>query len=86
MNIPKYRAKKIDSDEYVVGNLYQMIRNEKDTWTIQEQDFWQDIEVDTSTLAIHFPDISTTSENVWYTMKEISKILKDYEDGKVEKN
>ena len=86
MNIPKYRAKKIDSDEYVVGNLYQMIRNEKDTWTIQEQDFWQDIEVDTSTLAIHFPDISTTSENVWYTMKEISKILKDYEDGKVEKS
>lgn len=42
--------------------------------------------IDITTLSIHFPDISTTSENVWYNMEEISKLLKEYENGKMETN
>lgn len=51
----------------------------EDMWT-----FDGFVEIDILTLSIHFPDISTTSENVWYTIEEISKIVKDYEHGKLE--
>ena len=43
--------------------------------------------IDITTLSIHFPDsINTNSEKVWYNLEEISNIIKDYENGKVETN
>ena len=80
--IPIFRAKKLDSDECVIGFI---VKSECD------EDFLIRVDgeyhfIDVSTLSIHFPDISTTSENVWYNMEEISKILKEYENGKMETN
>ena len=91
--IPIFRAKKLDSDEYVeggysdtlflcMGNVqghyisYKKINVVGREITLQES-------IDPATLSIHFPNVSTTSENVWYTMKEISKILKEHEDFKI---
>lgn len=71
MNIPIYRAKKIDSDEYITGYLYK----NGDFVTVHN------IRIDPPTLAIHFPDIiNTNSEKVWYSMEEISNIIKGYEN------
>ena len=53
MNIPIYRAKAIGSDEYVEGYLANPI----DGKYFLEHDFTVGIEIDTSTLAIHFPDM-----------------------------
>lgn len=86
MNIPIYRAKKIDNNEYVEGFYYKdgkdhIIFN-GDSTTI----FGLRV-IDSTTLAIHFPDsINTNSEKVWYNLEEISNIIKDYENGKVETN
>ena len=62
INIPIYRAKKIDSDEYVIGwysepiviesKLYLSITNKDGTFRI-----------DTSTLAINFPDMLDSQGN-----------------------
>lgn len=80
--IPIYRAKKTDSGEYVEGQYLVY----KGYPTIFNEYGLNGIEIDISTLSIHFPDISTTSENVWYNMEEISKLLKEYENGKMETN
>lgn len=64
INLPTYRAKKIDSDDYIGGEICYL-----------------------GTLSINFPDsINTNSEKVWYNLEEISNIIKDYENGKVETN
>lgn len=43
--------------------------------------------VNKRTMAIHFPYTSSTqSEKVWYNMEEISNILKEYENGRVEED
>ena len=107
INLPIFRAKKLDSDKYIIGQYIETEFSNEEYCDIEEQetiikhciikDFrtvhddyeyckFDITEIDIATLAIHFPDISTTSENVWYTMEEISKILKEYEDGKVEAN
>lgn len=52
-NIPLYRAKKIDGDEYVIGFLFKDYYNFK--WFIH--DSVQTDEIDPSTLSIHFPDM-----------------------------
>lgn len=86
MNIPIFRAKKVDSDDYVKGYLL-----DKNTILTTAYYYVQGMppeveeyfnNIDPTTLAIHFPDISTTSENVWYNMEEISKILKEYKNEK----
>ena len=89
INLPIFRAQRLYSDEYVFGvprqdskGMYEMIINVVEDGidgVIQRY-------IDVDTISIHFPNVSTTSENVWYTMKEISKILKEHEDGKMEKN
>ena len=99
--IPIFRAKKLDSGEYVKGFLYQDLicyipsdgfksdeykkAVDTETWFIMDN-LSNTSMIDTTTLSIHFPDISTTSENVWYNMEEISKLLKEYENGKMETN
>lgn len=95
-NIPIYRAKKIDSDEYVIGyyspaydiHHYIITHLGVDTKVNVVYQMSTDIhKIDSTTLAIHFPDsINTNSEKVWYSLEEISDIVKDYENGKVETN
>ena len=89
INLPIFRAKRLYSDEYVFGvprqdskAMYEMIID------VVEDDIPGVIQryIEVNTLSIHFPDISTTSENVWYNMEEISKLLKEYENGKMETN
>lgn len=53
MNIPIYRAKKIDSDVYITGYLYK----NGDFVTVHN------IRIDPPTLAIHFPDILDSQGN-----------------------
>ena len=87
MNIPIYRAKKINSDEYIIGQYlptYKTKRNE-DGDNINEDevlhhyliksisnaetddedrfDFWGFEEIDITTLAIHFPDMTDSQGN-----------------------
>lgn len=67
MNIPIYRAKKIDSDEYVEGNLiedegvFYIIKNPVITHFNGLQILTGEYEylhsIDPTTLAIHFPDM-----------------------------
>lgn len=99
--MPLFRAKKIDSDEYVEG-FYKNVLYFKDKHiitslvnisgvenNIQKTNLWdyKNYEIDQSTLAIHFPDsINTSSEKVWYNLEEISNIIKEYENGKMETN
>jgi hypothetical protein len=65
INIPIYRAKKIDSDEYVEGYLYSNISNNK--YYIRELPIngTQELntEIDKTTLAIHFPDMKDSQKN-----------------------
>ena len=91
MNIPIYRAKKIDSDKYEIGFLLNnMIVTAYEQEVKRDGIYWKSIttsKIDPATLAIHFPDaINTNSEKVWYNLEEISNIIKDYENGKVETN
>lgn len=92
MNIPIYRAKKIDNNEYVEGCFNIWEQNGKVYHSIMDVfEFpspYSNIHIiDITTLAIHFPDsINTNSEKVWYSLEEISNIVKDYENGKVETN
>jgi len=66
MDIPIYRAKKIDSDEYVVGYysntaefLGKILRN-KNGYINSNGEFWI---IDPSTLAIHFPNMLDSEGN-----------------------
>lgn len=76
--IPIYRAKKIDSDEYVIGFLYQDIIEyiksdglnpdeykkalDKESWYIMDNLSHTNM-IDKSTLAIHFPDMLDSQGN-----------------------
>ena len=101
--IPYFRAKKIDSDEYTCGYLikaddyeaeadedqivYFIMHKMENYRTNEVWDFVCNSRIDPATLAIHFPDTSSTqSEKVWYNMEEISNIIKEYENGKMESN
>ena len=58
MNIPIYRAKKIDSDEYAVG--YYTYNIDNGLGFIWEENIHK---VDITTLAIHFPDMLDSQGN-----------------------
>ncbi len=69
LNIPIYRAKKVDSDEYVIGYL---IAKDKileycpaptGMGTLQCVEDRHYFNIDLTTLAIHFPDMLTTQGN-----------------------
>jgi len=59
--IPEYRAKKIDSDEYIIGNLNKVNGNlylNGTTGDLDDTDYgWGFVEIDPTTLSIHFPDM-----------------------------
>ena len=91
--IPIFRAKKLDGDEYVTGQISicgRFIHNkitQAGTFNGNLVPIYNHIEIDPTTLSIHFPDgINTNSEKVWYNMEEISNIIKEYENGRVESN
>ncbi len=64
MKIPIYRAKKINSDEYVIG-FYVFSNIHRDTHLIRvDETYWEvtglvyrEVEIDPLTLSIHFPDM-----------------------------
>lgn len=69
MNIPKYRAKKIDSEEYVFGYIRE-INNE--AYFMDTLD--DDVQIDPSTLAISFPDMLDSNNNpIFASLSESGK-------------
>lgn len=96
MQIPTYRAKKIDSDEYIIGALYKQINTfyilEIDDKIIQKEiDIWapswhvKDIiiysEIDPSTLAIHFPKWICSDAETDEEVKVFASLQKDKRGG-----
>ena len=84
LNIPVYRAKKIDSDEYVIFNSFY--EYEKKYYAInkiinQTIDGWftnvmipLTYKIDPTTLAIHFPDILDSQGNkIFASLREDGK-------------
>ena len=89
MNLPIYRAKKIGSDEYIIGHYTEKVKEYPGKHYIHFNNGYTETyeRIDPITLAIHFKDTSSTQlEKVWYTMEEISNIIKEYENGKMESN
>lgn len=92
MNIPIYRAKKIDSDEYVIGfyssaydiHHYIITHLGVDTKANLVYQMSTDIhKIDPTTLAIHFPDMLDSQGNkIFASLSEDGKggdIMKDDE-------
>lgn len=68
--IPIYRAKKIDSDEYVEG----WYSDEPDMGTHYIRFYALNYEIDPSTLAIHFPDmIDSEGTKIFVSLSEDGK-------------
>lgn len=77
--IPEYRAKKIDSDEYVEGYFSDFNKS-----FIVELKTQRPFTVDPSTLAIHFPDmIDSEGNKIFASLSEDGKGggMLFYEDG-----
>lgn len=63
-NIPIYRAKKIDSDEYAYGFcFYDEVRKEMFISNDAKNLYTNRFRVDTTTLSIHFPDMLAKNSN-----------------------
>ena len=89
MNIPIYRAKKSGSGEYIIGHSTEKVKEYPGKHYIHFNNGYTETyeRIDPKTLAIHFKDKSSThSEKVWYNMEEVSNIIKEYENGKMESN
>ena len=89
MNIPIYRAKKIDSDKYVVGYLLPEYKGKFYLSIKWSRDFDGDTpdfeQIDISTLAIHFPDMLDRQGNkIFASLQENGKggdiMLREYEN------
>jgi len=77
MNIPIYRAKKIDSDEYVTGHYFNR-KNMLGGIIYHKIDFSTTCdkiaEIDILTLAIHFPDmIDSNNKPIFASLSEDGK-------------
>lgn len=73
LNIPIYRAKKIDSDEWVEGFYSQGVSRDKETrFAITNIIMLK--EIDPSTLAIHFPNmIDSEGTKIFASLSEDGK-------------
>lgn len=83
MNIPIYRAKRIDGDEYVEGYLRKDTNQatHEHVWVIiRDKDYWK-FTIDPSTLAIHFPDMKDSEGN-----KIFASLSKDGKGGDLFEN
>ena len=86
-SLPYFRAKSNERKNTYVEGFLIGIDKELNLCTIRTKDDYMGGEICyLYTLSINFPDISTNQENVWYNMEEISKILKEHENGKMETN
>ena len=74
INLPIYRAKKIDSDEYIEGQYLVY----KGYPTIFNEYGLNGIEIDKSTLSIHFPDMLDSQGN-----KIFASLQKDGRGGDI---
>jgi len=73
MNLPIFRAKRIDSDEYVVGYIKNCTDTGINIFWIQTKE-WIDYRIDPSTLAIHFPNMLDSEENkIFASLQEDGK-------------
>ena len=89
--IPIFRAKKLDSDEYVeggysdtfflcMGDIQGHYISYKKINVVGREITLQE-SIDPTTISIHFQNsINTNSEKVWYNLEEISNIIKEYEN------
>ena len=68
--IPQYRAKKIDSDEYVEGYVRQALDGK--VWIIPIGHIIHFYEIDPKTLAIHFPNsmIDKNGKKIFASLSE----------------
>lgn len=78
-NIPYYRAVKLGTTEYVVGCLIP-VKN-KNGYFIRTIDEWVDVEIDPTTLAIHFPNMLDSQGN-----KIFASLSKDGKGGDLLEN
>ena len=82
MNIPIYRAKKIDSDKYIQGYLLGMWGEYFISWG-ETNHVPNKVQIDPTTLAIHFEDILDSEGNkIFASLSEDGKggdIMKDDE-------
>ena len=82
MNIPIYRAKKIDSDEYIQGYLLGKWSEYFISWG-ETNHVPNKVQIDPTTLAIHFPDMLDSQGNkIFASLSEDGKggdIMKDDE-------
>ena len=77
--IPIFRAKKIDSEEYVVGFHHPMTDEENYTHILfNGKDSWKGVLIDETTLAIHFPGMLDSQGN-----KIFASLNKDGKGGDI---
>ncbi|MCT7633887.1 hypothetical protein N5U36_00375 [Aliarcobacter butzleri] len=74
-NLPIYRAKKIDSDEYAYGFcFYDEVRKEMFISNDAKNLYTNRFRVDTTTLSIHFPDmIDSQGNKIFASLQEDGK-------------
>lgn len=77
--IPVFRAKKIDSDEYIIGYLEE--HNTNDFYISLMPNEIDSYKIDTSTLSIHFPDMIDSQRN-----KIFASLQKDGKGGDIVEN
>lgn len=74
MNIPLYRAKKINSDEYVTGYFYQPTHFISDGSKIICHRTYETFSIDLTTLAIHFKDtLDIQGNKIFASLREDGK-------------
>ncbi len=78
INLPIFRAKKLDSDEYVEGCLLPKFENNyyiSLEWSMDFDGYAPDFEkIDISTLSIHFPDMLDSQGNkIFASLQEDGK-------------
>ena len=72
-NLPIFRAKKIDSDEYVEGFLKNCTDTGLDVFWLQDNDFI-DYKIEINTLSINFPDmIDSQGNKIFASLQEDGK-------------
>ena len=76
MNLPEYRAKKIDSEDLAIGCLISDMVGTNYKYYIKKtyNDIDELTEIDPSTLAIHFPDMLDSNNNpIFASLSESGK-------------
>lgn len=82
IEIPIYRAKKIGSDEYVIGYFYKPTHFISDGGKIICHSTYETFSIDVTTLAIHFNDMTDSQVNkIFASLSEDGKGGDILDDG-----